>query len=568
MSNSLLKYINNNDIGTMIDNILDLDINEYLKGSHVSYTKERNTTFCNIANYTSTQSTQSTQPSIILGSLQKGLFNPLTVSSQLNKSSRYFSTNYFREVDARREAEENIKYRAIYFDPTASDDTGDGSIIKPYKNLTAARIKPGFRHLIKAGTTTTCTEDGIGTKRYLLIPNTATSQAPIIIGRYGSGENPKFNGAGVSQVFRIGTDGKYIRIRDIEIDTVGADDTNSDKFGISYNTSNADTMKTVSTNIIIARCSVHDVKRDTSLSSDCDGIKLYGADNMILDCTIYNIATDGIWFHGYRMVIAGCTVYSPAIEYQLVQKTGGDCIQCGAKSDGSIVVGNYLDHSNAACKQCIYFEQTISISDSVIICDNICFMGKKGDSIEMGQSCITCGAPNSYVARNFCKGAGGGIVINDDIECCNNVILMDTARGIAAGNRNNIHHNTIVQISSETTQTWSVGISVDPGSKGTEIHSNLFIDMYNGIVSDVSTAFNEHHNAFKIKGVSLAYVRLSGVVTSPSWSDISTISASDYDLNYRPVVNSKLIGSAYSNPLFDMDMSLGGKLTIGAYSYN
>lgn len=569
MSNSLLKYINNRDLGSNIDSITDLDIRDYLVGQHLS-----NESFSRYASIKMGALGRSTE---VLGVFDyNGLMTP---SSSYNPNELY-SVNtinpknsvgslYFRAMDAKCELQENIKYRAIYFDPSASDDTGDGSIIKPYKNLTASRIKPGFRHLIKAGTTITCTEDSAGSKRFLLIPNTATAEAPIIIGRYGIGLNPKLNGAGVTQVLRIGTDGKHIRIRDIEIDTVGADDANPGKLGISYNTTNANSIKNIQTSIIIARCCIHDVKRDTSLSSDCNGIKLYGAGNLILDCLIYNIATDGIWFYGYDTVICSCTIYNVAVEYQLVQRTGGDCIQCGADSSGSIVCGNYLDHSNASCKQCIYFEQTISLSDSVIICDNICLMGKKGDGIEMGQSCITCGAPNSYVLRNFCKGAGGGIVINDNIQCKNNLIIMDCARGISCGSNNTISHCTIVQISTETSQTWSVGISVDPGSRGTDIRNCLLVDMYNGIASDSTLSFSEHHNAFKIRGVSLAYIRLSGVVGSPDYSDVLNCSTSDWDLNYRPVLGSKLVNAGTSDYSWDLDINRRSDLnsTIGAYSF-
>jgi hypothetical protein len=465
------------------------------------------------------------------------------VPQYLGFEGRIISALY-RAKDARRQQQENISYNAIYFDPSLAADAGDGSIIKPFKNITAARIKPGYRHLIKAGTTVTCTEDGAGSKRYLLVPNTATDQMPIIFGRYGDrmAADPKLVGTGVSQVLRIGTDGAYIRIRDIEIAGVGADDTNTGKFGISYNTVNAAGIQSIKKNIVLSRVKVHDVARDTSGSSDCDGVKLYGADNEIIDCDIYNVATDGLWFHGYRTIVSGNTIYNTASEYAASGRIAGDSIQCGAKSDGSIVVGNYLDHSSAPCKQCIYFEQTNSISDSITITDNYCVMADKGDGIENGQSPITCGAPNSVVARNYCKGGSRGIIISDDVECHNNFIEMTVGRGIACGNRCNIHHNTIYQSGSNTTQNWSVGVAVDSGATGTDIHSNALINMYNGIIASESDAFTEHNNAFQIRGVSLAYVRVGGTVVQQDATDVVNITSGDYDALFRPVVGSLLRG--------------------------
>ena len=61
--------------------------------------------------------------------------------------------------------------------------------------------------------------------------------------------------------------------------------------------------------------------------------------------------------------MAGCKIYKVAQD----GRNAGDCIQCGAKSDGSIIRGNWLEHFEVDIKQCIYFEQTVSISDNVLV---------------------------------------------------------------------------------------------------------------------------------------------------------------------------------------------------------
>jgi hypothetical protein len=442
-----------------------------------------------------------------------------------------------KEMDKQLEFYEILAYPPVYFDPSAADDTGDGSAGRPYRDLTGARLIAGRRHLIKAGTTITT---GAGNP-WLSIPATGSANSPIIIGRYGDSHlaNPIIDGSAATKVIR-GTNGaKFWRVRDLEI--VGPK-SGSDRYAVSQNSTNASGDAVVTYGIVLARLKIHDVATD--LATDCNGVKLYGADNLVLDCEIFDIADDAIWFHGYRTKIVGNTIYR-------VGQSGlsnGDCIQCGAKSDGSVIRLNNLDHFEGDFKQCIYFEQTVSVSDSVLIEDNYCV---SADGTAGGASPITCGATNSIVRRNFCKGGFVGIILGVGSIAHNNVVVSTVGRGIECSSGAGVYHNTIIQTGSDTTQSWSVGIRAQSAAVGCVAQNNVLIGQYNGILT-VSTGgvpnLVERNNAFAIRGVSDAKFRLDGVVVPPT-SAVAGVWASfgaslGVDSNYRPLNTSPLRGGA------------------------
>lgn len=474
--------------------------------------------------------------------------------------SQKYATQKDLTADQNLKSFEDNVYPALYFDPTSADDLGDGSIGRPYKNLTAARLKPGYRHLIKAGTTITT---GAGDP-WLSIPNSATAKSPIIIGRYGDAHaaNPIIDGAASTKVIRGATGAKNWRLRDLEI--IGPQ-TGSTRYAISQQSVDATVDQNTSYDILISNCKIHNVTTDSA--NDCNGIKLYGADNKILNCEIYDIATDAIWFHGFRTLIAGCKIYRVAQD----NRNAGDCIQCGAKSDGSVIRGNWLDHFEVDIKQCIYFEQTVSISDRVLIEDNYCV---SADGTAGAAGPITCGATNSIVRRNYCKGGYVGILVGEHSIAHHNVIISTVGRGIDCKSNSKVFNNTIIQTGSDTTQNWSVGIRAQSGDSSIDANNNLLIGQYNGILCAADSGIpniKERNNAFAIRGVSNAMYRVDGVVTATT--NEVTVSHSTYltgfnmDVNYKPskptILDSGTVVTL--SDFYDKEYNDTESLTIGAF---
>jgi len=464
-----------------------------------------------------------------------------------------------RATQSLREQYETIAFAPIHFDPSAADDTGDGSLGRPYKLFTDARLTPGRRHLIAAGTTI-----AVGSGTWLTTTKTGTAQQPIIIGRYGEGANPKINGAGANRGIRIGSSSRYYRIRDLEFYGF---DTGADAYGISVNSVDADGERDITRSIVIERCTVRD-HIVSGATTDCDGIKLYGADNEILDCTIYNIGCDAIWFHGYRTLIQGNKIYKVAQD----GRNAGDCIQAGANSSYSVVRGNYLDHSDNDYKQCIYFEQTISLSDSVLIEDNYCI--SYSGSNANGQSPLSCGATNSIVRRNTCVGGIQGILVGENGLAYGNLVFATIGRGMDLKTGARAYHNTIVQTGAQTGQTFSVGIRTASGDSNTEARNNVIIGFANSIlVSDAITTAVESNNAFYTTGGTPAHYRVAGVITPPTDAVIGTSAANlGLDANYRPT---SVNVAVYTTPAFTPDVfvrprdrdQLDLNLPRGAYGF-
>lgn len=447
-----------------------------------------------------------------------------SISLQLS-SDGISSTEDYAALD-KLEAFENKEYPAKYFDPSLGADTGDGSIISPYRDLTAARLSPGYRHLIKAGTTITTS-----TGTWLTIPATGTEQAPIIIGRYGDklAANPIIDNALGNRAIRGGTSATNWRVRDLDIIGPGA---GADRYGISQNSLSATTDSKTPYNILIQRCTVRTVQTDSS--TDCDGIKLYGADNKIIDCTIRNIASDGIWFHGYRMLVMGCTIYSVAEDGRNI----GDCIQAGADSTGSIIRGNNLDHRNADYKQCIYFEETNSVSSYVTIEDNVAY-GYEGATTG-NHTPILCGAKFSICRRNFASGGKQSIFIGESSIGHHNVVYSPLAIGMTLSLNSEAYNNTLVQTGSDTTQTNSRGINApDSTATGSIAKNNIIIGYYNSIYTVAgasgSPVVSESYNVFYNPGTSKAYLRVDGTVTATTNAYIvPNQGILDLDANYKP----------------------------------
>jgi len=460
-----------------------------------------------------------------------------------------------------REFYEALAFPAVYYDPSLGADTGNGSRTSPYRDLTAARATGGLRHLLKAGTTIAVSAGA--TSVWLSTTTSGTAAAPVIIGRYGDGANPLINCTGAQRGIRFGTNVKYWRVRDIEIYGNSA---GTDRYGISQNSVDATADQDTTYNHVLERVTVRDITGDAS--TDCNGIKLYGADNELINCTVYNIGTDAMWIHGNRTLIQSCIIWNVATDGRIA----GDCIQFGAASNNSIVRGCDLDHRSTDGKQCIYFEQTVSVSDSVLVEGNIC-RGWEGATTN-SASPLLCGATNSIVRYNYVTGGIQGILLGEGTLGYGNIVLAPVGRGLELQTGAKAFHNTMVQTGAQTGQTLSVGIRTPSGAVNTEARNNVIVGFANSIlVGHATTTAVESHNAFYTTGGTPAHYRVNGTITAPTDALIGS-SAADLGLDaaYRPTsLTAAVYTTLYQTPStvvqpVDKDQRFGA-MPRGAYLY-
>lgn len=439
---------------------------------------------------------------------------------------------------------------SVYFDSNVPDDSGDGTISNPYKVLSSDRLLAGTNAILAAGSVFVLSEETIG----LLTPESSSS-SPFAI-TVEEGVRPIIDASNTNKGIRIPKNASDILLEGFELlgPTVGAD-----AYGIS-NVPPDDPVAfaETSTNIHIKNVVLHDILGDGG-NSDCNGIKLYGADNIIETCRIYNIATDGIWIHGYNIKILFNDIFNIATD----RRIAGDCIQIGAKSDFALIKGNYLDHSNNDGKQCIYFQNSSSVSDNVRIENNIC-VGFNG--VANAHVPVVCGATNSVVTGNKVYGGIVGISLQGQNSIAkSNLVFASVGRGIdlSASNTQAIF-NTVVQTGTQTGQTYSVGIRHSSTlNTGCTAKNNVIIGFANGITLAASGA-TETNNAYWQCAVNY---RVSGVSSSPTNAIIT-----DPFLNlfsYSPKENSPLIGNGnFVGIVQDKNSTTyWNPPTIGAYEY-
>jgi len=311
-------------------------------------------------------------------------------------------------------------------------------------------------------------------------------------------------------------------------------------------------------------------------ANDCNGIKLYGADNKILDCLVYNIATDAIWYHGYRTLVQGCNVHNVSQDGRLL----GDCCQAGDKSDYTIIQGNLFDHRTNDAKQCIYFENSAGTGRESFYCliqDNICygFESAAGSHTPIYAQCT-----DSIVRRNYTTGGAQGISVGIRGLCHHNVVIATVGVGIQASIQSEIYYNTIIQTGVQSSQTLSCGIrNGSSANYATIAKNNLIVGFYNSIYATTSVVDGkpnivESYNALATQGTAGAHYRLDGNVKQPSSTDlISTFATAattfGYDSTYRPLSTSPLLALADPVTLaiaLDKDYRAARvKLPVGAY---
>lgn len=112
-----------------------------------------------------------------------GMTNPLTANAAADGAKA-------PSVEGRAVSGDNGTY---YIDAAGGNDNNDGKSAnqawKTFKNVSALRLGAGGKVLLKAG----CTWNG---EKLLIQEARGTSANPVILGKYGEGENPKINGQG------------------------------------------------------------------------------------------------------------------------------------------------------------------------------------------------------------------------------------------------------------------------------------------------------------------------------------------------------------------------------------
>lgn len=290
-----------------------------------------------------------------------------------------------------------------YVDPTALIN-GTGGFGDPFNRWQGAGIPwaPNNIYLQKAGTT----HDG-----EVVPAASGTSETTrIIIGSYDP-----ITGARTRQKARmINTAGgramgiaarTYITVEDIEF--VGG------KVGANrrcLSASGANFLK-------LSRLWCHDVTSDGA--TDCNAIFIEGANMVVEDCLIHDIADDAIWIEGANPRVVRNTVYKIALS----GRVAGDCIQIygGAvaqRNDAFYIAHNTLDHSTRAVKQAIIVSGSTLGTGGVIEYNTI--IGP--DSKESGYVAILCDQPGAIIQGNNIKNGFTGISIQAAITVTSNYI--------------------------------------------------------------------------------------------------------------------------------------------------
>lgn len=223
---------------------------------------------------------------------------------------------------------------AIYVDPS-SPTNGVGTEVDP-KN--APGNMSGNTYLFKRGTTYRPTGGGNA------IPITGNN---VVTGFYGSGDYPCIiDCLEMNRGINVGTNLANVNIGDesFKIWRVGA---GANRRGFTNATTGSS--GTTVTSITIGAIEIDTVASDGS--TDCNGVNIFGAGNIIDGLKVTNVGDDGIWFRG-NLKIRDASIKRVARSGRLQ----GDCVQGSSAVAGDCagweVFRCLLDHSDVAEKQC------------------------------------------------------------------------------------------------------------------------------------------------------------------------------------------------------------------------
>lgn len=225
-----------------------------------------------------------------------------------------------------------------YVDPAGHDDSTGTSMAAAWKTLSkinASTFTPGDRILFKSG--------GIWNDT-LHIKSSGTTEAPIIIDKYGGDARPIINGGGLKN----GSNALYLnKVSYFEVNNLEL--TNTVPAGMSYAATGirvvgGSASGTAINNISIKNCYVHDVNGaidgQANYNKSSGGIildgKIYGA--LVQSCHVANCSVEGIRTTGDRAMSARSK--DIIIDNNLIEYIYGDGIVMSGVTGGSQITHN------------------------------------------------------------------------------------------------------------------------------------------------------------------------------------------------------------------------------------
>lgn len=441
-----------------------------------------------------------------------------------------------------------------YIDPTAKVN-GSGTFASPFKSWSNVTWAAGNTYLQKAGTV----ERG---NRVLVMAGGTSLANRVIVGSYdpltglrttGGVGRAILDGTGTAQTIRVNELVNFVWIDNFEVygtDGVGGSSAKAVYLGNG-------TASTMSNDIEVSNCYIHDVKCDLFPAADNDGIQAFGDRITIRNCIVKNIPTDGIWLQGsnYRIV-------DNVIANVSTNDLKGDCIQTNGdasiRNDNGYIARNILDHSSRNAKQVIIVGG-IGFSANAVIEDNYCVMADY-DNVT-STSAIFVEAANSIVRRNYVQGGYFGICASASGAnmFAHSNLCYKNQRGIGIGTATTgirVIGNTII---GAVLQGVEVGLDLTAVVK-----SNLLLNCVTGVRMHGSAA--EDYNAFFGNGTDRS---LAG--GTANWGTHDVFSDPLLNAYYRPTASSPLIAAGApldTYPLLDAaGMQFNRVPTIGAFEY-
>lgn len=454
-----------------------------------------------------------------------------------------------------------IKSATHYVSSSSGSDSNDGSLTHPYKTLTHVtwlsahdRINPGDSILFKRGDT------WVGEGLILSAPY-GTPLDPIVIGSYGSGDKPIFDGTGAVLDVGINLKCAHYIIKNIEIKYF-------EHYGIyAHLNSQYDVIDLTIDDVYVHNIGDKDHSR---------GIIITGSDWKILNSTIDSNFNDGINGFGTNFEIA----------FNNITNNGlgpiGDGIQLTEGSGDYWVHDNYFTSNNHI--KGIFTSNSTGLDNAGIFEKNICIGGGWGARVG-GQGGIV---RFNYFQDSWTYDESGGMGIQ--FSGLNNIayanIIYNCEKGISVSNNENtgasveIYNNTVVNASVKALDfqgvndfpitvtcknnifyQFNIAVLLASGSNIIESDNNLF---YPESPLMFSTSFGDYDNLQEWRNAT--GFDINSISADPLLTDVENM---NFDLMYNsPAID---IGQILSSPAnIDYDGTLrpqGLSFDLGACEF-
>lgn len=225
-------------------------------------------------------------------------------------------------------------FATVYYVDPAGSDAGSGTspttAWQTLTKLTATTFAPGDQILFKAG--------GVWTG--LLAPGgSGTSDNPIVIDMYGTGNKPVLNGPGTNASATLTLlNQSYWEVNDLEITNTQTSGGTAQLTGISINNTGTGMLS----HIYVKHCYVHDVNAvgvgNSNYNKGTGGIIYNGyiSDVLVRGCHVANVQVEGIRNSSSTM----CDHF--VIDSNLIENVYGDGIVLHGVQNGSAITHNTL----------------------------------------------------------------------------------------------------------------------------------------------------------------------------------------------------------------------------------